>query len=69
MKDNKQGSYRVMPRKMAEEDNYHKGRGAQVNTKNRFLKDQHVKEHVEGIDDWTESQQPTQYMEQEAKSW
>src|SRR5688572_5539978 len=68
MKEKKQESYRVTPRKMAEGDNYQKGRGAQVNTKNRFLKDQHVKEHVEGIDDWTESQQPTQYIEQESKT-
>lgn len=68
MKEKKQESYRVTPRKMAEGDNYQKGRGAQVNTKNRFLKDQHVKEHVEGIDDWSESQQPTQYIEQESKS-
>ena len=68
MKEQKQDSYRVTPRKMDEPDNYKKGRGAQINTKNRFLKDQHVREHVEGIDDWTESQAPTQYLEQEAKS-
>ncbi|HMF72832.1 MAG TPA: PA0069 family radical SAM protein [Flavitalea sp.] len=47
---------------------YHKGRGAQINTKNRFLKQETVKEHVEGIDDWTESNIATQYIEQEAKS-
>ena len=40
---------------MEEDDNYKKGRGAQINTQNRFLKDQHVQEHVEGIDDWSEN--------------
>jgi DNA repair photolyase len=68
MKEIKQDHYRVAPRKMDENENYKKGRGAQINTKNRFLKDQHVQEHVEGIDDFTEKQQPTQYIEQEAKS-
>jgi DNA repair photolyase len=47
---------------------YLKGRGAQINTKNRFLKQEKVREHVEGIDDWTESNDATQYIEQEAKS-
>jgi DNA repair photolyase len=68
MKEIKQDSYRVTPRKMQETEQYKKGRGAQVNTRNRFLKDQHVQEHVEGIDDWSEKQEPTQYIEQEAKS-
>ena len=30
--------------------NYQKGRGAQINTKNRYLKHQFVNEHIEGID-------------------
>jgi DNA repair photolyase len=47
---------------------YLKGRGAQINTKNRFLKNERVKEHVEGIDDWTETNDATQYIEQEVKS-
>jgi hypothetical protein len=38
------------------------------NYKNRFLKDEKVKEHVEGIDDWQESNVPTQYLEQEVKT-
>lgn len=45
-----------------------KGRGAQFNTKNRFHKDQWVREHVEGIDEWTVSQDTTQYIEQESRS-
>jgi DNA repair photolyase len=68
MKETKQDSYRVTPKKMDESEQYKKGRGAQINTRNRFLKDQHVQEHVEGIDDWSEKQEPTQYLEQEAKS-
>ena len=48
--------------------NYLRGRGAQFNTKNRFLKDERVREHVEGIDDWTDEDNPTQYIEQEART-
>ncbi len=47
---------------------YLAGRGAQFNTKNRFLKNQQVKEHVEGIDDWGEALLPTQYLEHESKT-
>ncbi len=47
---------------------YLAGRGAQFNTKNKFLKNQNVKEHVEGIDDWEVANTGTQYMEQEVKS-
>ena len=44
------------------------GRGAQMNTKNRFLKNETTREHIEGIDDWTEENVPTQYLEQESKT-
>jgi DNA repair photolyase len=47
---------------------YLAGRGAQINTKNRFLKDERTREHIEGIDDWSEENVPTQYMEQESKT-
>jgi len=47
---------------------YLPGRGAQFNTKNKFLKNQTVKEHAEGIDDWEVANSATQYMEQEVKS-
>src|SRR3954469_10883466 len=47
---------------------YLHGRGAQINYKNRFLKDEKVKEHIEGIDDWEEKNVATQYLEQEVKS-
>lgn len=47
---------------------YVKGRGAQFNTKNKFLKNEIVKEHIEAIDDWTEPNVETQYLEEHAKS-
>src|SRR5678815_5436234 len=47
---------------------YLQGRGAQINYKNRFLKDEKVKEHIEGIDDWDEKNVATQYLEQEVKT-
>ncbi|HEY6503675.1 MAG TPA: PA0069 family radical SAM protein [Chitinophagaceae bacterium] len=49
-------------------EQYLTGRGAQFNTKNRFLKDERTREHIEGIDDWTEENVPTQYLEQESKT-
>ncbi|MGF7232153.1 PA0069 family radical SAM protein [Arachidicoccus sp.] len=49
-------------------ETYLKGRGAQVNTKNRFLKNEIVREHIEGIDDWSDPNVATQFIEVEAKS-
>ena len=49
-------------------DTYLKGRGAQINTKNRFLKDEVTREHIEAIDDWELSNPATVYIEQLAKS-
>ena len=46
---------------------YKKGRGAQFNTKNKFQKNERTKEHVESIDDWTETNIATQYLEEQAK--
>jgi DNA repair photolyase len=47
---------------------YIKGRGAQMNTKNKFHKNEAVKEHIEAIDEWTVPNEDTTYIEQEAKS-
>ena len=47
---------------------YHEGRGAQFNTKNKFIKNEVTRENVEGIDDWEESNLRTQYIEQESKT-
>ncbi|WP_018616028.1 PA0069 family radical SAM protein [Segetibacter koreensis] len=46
---------------------YLKGRGAQFNPRNKFLKNERVKEHIEGIDDWTEKNEATQYLLDNAK--
>lgn len=46
---------------------YLKGRGAQFNPHNRFLKNQTVKEHIEAIDDWTEPGYQTIYLEDQSK--
>jgi DNA repair photolyase len=53
---------------MSEEDIYLKGRGAQFNPKNKFLKNQRIKDQIESIDDWTEPNPATLYLEDQAKS-
>ena len=52
---------------MEEKDRYLKGRGAQINTRNRFLKTERVREHIESIDDWTEPNLETVFLEEQAK--
>ena len=49
-------------------EQYHSGRGAQINTPNRFLSHERVREFVEGIDDWTEDNPATVFLEEQAKS-
>ncbi len=49
-------------------ERFEKGRGAQYNPKNRFLKGEYVQEHVEGIDDWEQEQRQTQYIFDESKT-
>ncbi|WP_211329962.1 PA0069 family radical SAM protein [Deminuibacter soli] len=56
------------PANMPEEAQYLKGRGAQINTPNRFLKNEKVREQIESIDDWTESNPATQFIEEQAKT-
>jgi DNA repair photolyase len=51
-----------------EESTYKKGRGAQVNTPNRFVKEERSKEHTEAIDEWQDPGPTTQFIELEAKS-
>jgi DNA repair photolyase len=70
-----QDHYKIKPIKKdnAAEENqqpadYLQGRGAQINTHNRFIKNEFTREHIEGIDDWTESNIATQYIEQQAKT-
>ena len=56
------------PKEQAETIQYHHGRGAQINTKNKFLINEASKEHVEAIDDWEEKMLQTIYLEQEVKT-
>lgn len=64
----KQDHYKVSAKEKEEQEQYLYGRGAQFNTRNRFLKDEQTKEHVEAIDDWSEDNTPTQYLEQLSKT-
>ncbi len=50
------------------EEEYLKGRGAQINTPNRFLANSREKLYIEAVDDWTESNPATIYLEDNAKS-
>jgi len=47
---------------METNDEYLKGRGAQVNIKNRFEKREYTTEHIEGIDEPFQDNSPTQYI-------
>src|SRR6478609_7418954 len=49
-------------------NDYKKGRGAQINTRNKFIVNERVREHIEGIDDWIETDVQTQFIEVYAKS-
>jgi DNA repair photolyase len=54
---------------MSHEDNpeYFKGRGAQVNTHNKFLKNKYVLEHIEGLDEPMLENSSTQIFEEHPK--
>jgi len=64
----KQDAVKVTASLKDESKQYLHGRGAQINTKNRFLKTETAKAHVEAIDDWEETNMPTQYIEQQSKT-
>ena len=64
----KQDNCKVKVKQQEEGSQYLQGRGAQINTKNKFLKNEKTKEHIEAIDDWEESNTDTQYLEQESKT-
>ncbi|HRB30522.1 MAG TPA: PA0069 family radical SAM protein [Ferruginibacter sp.] len=63
----KQDSHKV---KALPDENMHykNGRGAQFNTKNRFIINETSYEHTEAIDDWEETMQKTQYIEMQSKT-
>ena len=52
----------------APENPYYKGRGAQINPKNKYLADEYAQEHAEGIDEWWQADVPTQVFEEHAKN-
>jgi len=49
-------------------DRFEKGRGAQFNPKNRFLKGEYIQEHVEAIDDWEQAERKTEYIYDDSKT-
>ncbi len=49
-------------------DDYIAGRGAQFNTKNKFIVQESTREYVEGIDDWEITNKKTQFIEMQSKS-
>ncbi|MCZ4224499.1 PA0069 family radical SAM protein [Pedobacter rhodius] len=51
-----------------DENEYFKGRGAQFNPHNKFLKGSYVKAHHEGIDDWAESDHKTTFLFENSKT-
>lgn len=51
-----------------ENNTFEKGRGAQVNTPNRFHATEYAIEHPEAIDDWEKEKTPTQYYLENGKS-
>jgi len=64
----KQDHHKVLPVQQSETVQYHSGRGAQFNTKNKFIKHESTKENPEGIDTWDEETGRTQYIEQTSKT-
>jgi DNA repair photolyase len=51
----------------AKNDEFFKGRGAQINTHNRFLKNRYVTEHIEGLDEELHEHSATQLIEETPK--
>ena len=50
------------------EEEYIKGRGAQIKTRNKFLKEEYVTEHVEGLDEPMQSSPNTQVFLETSKT-
>ena len=47
---------------------YKKGRGAQFNTRNKFLKTETVRQHAEAVDEWVDEDVKTSYLDIYPKS-
>ena len=52
----------------AANERFDKGRGAQYNPKNKFLKGEYVQEHVESIDDWEQELRKTEYIYDDSRT-
>jgi DNA repair photolyase len=52
---------------MEQRDDYFSGRGAQIKTTNKFLKNQYVTDHIEGLDEPLLENPDTQVFEENAK--
>lgn len=52
---------------MEQRDDYFSGRGAQIKTTNKFLKNQYVTDHIEGLDEPLLENPATQIFEENAK--
>lgn len=53
---------------MEQQEEYFKGRGAQIKTENKFLKNQYIAEHIEGLDEPLVSAPATQIFYEKAKN-
>lgn len=51
-----------------DQETYVNGRGAQLNTANKFLKNELVRDHLEGIDDWEKENTKTSFIIGKSKS-
>lgn len=49
-------------------ERFEKGRGAQFNPKNRFLKGEYVQEHPEAIDEWEQEERKTEYIYDDSRT-
>lgn len=49
-------------------DRFAKGRGAQFNPRNKFLKGEYIQEHPEAIDDWEQEERKTEYIFDDSKT-
>lgn len=49
-------------------DDFIKGRGAQLNTKNRFLPTDYTYQHLEAVDDWEQTVTKTQFITEQSKT-
>lgn len=47
---------------------FEKGRGAQFNPKNKYLKGEYVQEHTESIDDWEYEERKTEYIYDDSRT-